>query len=42
MKNHLQFDFLADKEKNTLTIRREFMANRQMVWDCYTKSELLD
>ncbi|WP_126652039.1 SRPBCC family protein [Chryseobacterium aureum] len=42
MKNHLQFDFLADKEKNTLTIRREFMANRQLVWDCYTKSELLD
>ncbi|MCE4066037.1 SRPBCC domain-containing protein [Chryseobacterium gleum] len=42
MKHHLQFDFLADKEKNTLTIRREFMANRQMVWDCYTKSELLD
>jgi uncharacterized protein YndB with AHSA1/START domain len=41
--NHiLQFDFVADKEKNTLTIRREFMANRQLVWDCYTKQELLD
>lgn len=38
----LQFDFLADKEKNTLTIRREFAGNRQLVWDCYTKSELLD
>lgn len=38
----LQFDFLADKEKNTLTIRREFRANRQLVWDAYTKSELLD
>jgi len=42
MKHNLQFDFLADKEKNTLTIRREFKANRQLVWDCYTKSELLD
>lgn len=42
MKHLLQFDFLADKEKNTLTIRREFMANRQLVWDCYTKSDLLD
>ncbi|WP_347068115.1 SRPBCC domain-containing protein [Flavobacterium sp. WV_118_3] len=42
MKHNLQFDFLADKEKNTLTIRREFMANRQLVWDCYTKRELLD
>lgn len=38
----LQFDFIADKEKNTLTIRREFLAGRQLVWDCYTKSELLD
>lgn len=42
MKHNLQFDFLADKEKNTLTIRREFLAGRQLVWDCYTKSELLD
>ncbi|MCB0517538.1 MAG: SRPBCC domain-containing protein [Lewinellaceae bacterium] len=38
----LQFDFLVDKENNTLTIRREFAAGRQLVWDCYTKSELLD
>ena len=42
MKNNLQFDFIADKEKNTLTIRREFLAGRQLVWDCYTKRELLD
>lgn len=42
MKNTMQFDFLVDKEKNTLTIKREFAANRQLVWDCHTKSELLD
>lgn len=42
MKNHLQFDFLVDKEKNTITVRREFMAGRQLVWDAYTTSELLD
>jgi uncharacterized protein YndB with AHSA1/START domain len=42
MKNTLQFDFLVDKEKNTLTIKKEFAANRQLVWDCHTKSELLD
>lgn len=42
MKDNLQFDFLADKEKNTLTIRREFRACRQLVWDAYTKSELLE
>ncbi|MES2070069.1 MAG: SRPBCC domain-containing protein [Pseudomonadota bacterium] len=42
MKADLQFDFLVDKEKNTITIKREFAAKRQLVWDCYTKSELLD
>ncbi|AYL95812.1 SRPBCC family protein [Mucilaginibacter celer] len=42
MKHNLQFDFIADKQKNTLTIRREFLAGRQLVWDCYTQSELLD
>lgn len=42
MKPNLQFDFLVDKEKNTITIKREFAAERQLVWDCYTKSELLN
>ena len=42
MKNTLQFDFIADKENNTLTLKREFAANRQLVWDCHTKRELLD
>lgn len=42
MKHNLQFDFIADKEKNTLTVRREFLAGRQLVWDCYTQSELLN
>ena len=42
MKHNLQFDFNADKEKNALVIRREFLAGRQLVWDCYTKRELLD
>ena len=42
MKANLQFGFLVDKEKNTLTIKREFAANRQLVWDCYTKAELLN
>lgn len=42
MKVDVQFDFLVDKEKNTITIKRKFAARRQLVWDCYTKSELLD
>lgn len=42
MKSALQFDFLVDKEKNTITIKKEFAANRQLIWDCHTKSELLE
>jgi uncharacterized protein YndB with AHSA1/START domain len=42
MKTTLQFDFLVDKEKNTITIKKEVNADRQLVWDCHTKSELLD
>ena len=42
MNTKLPFDFLVDKENNTLTVRREFAANRQLVWDCYTQSELLE
>ncbi len=38
----LQFDFTVDRARNTLTLIREFDAGRQLVWDCYTKSELLD
>jgi uncharacterized protein YndB with AHSA1/START domain len=38
----LFFDFIVDKKNNTLTIKREFAANRQLVWDCYTKQEHLD
>lgn len=42
MKNNLQFDFLVDKEKNTITVKREFAAGRQLIWDCHTKRDLLD
>ncbi|WP_240755161.1 SRPBCC domain-containing protein [Pedobacter sp. SYP-B3415] len=40
--NGLQFDFIANKQNNILTLRREFAAGRQLVWDCFTKHELLD
>ena len=40
--NRLQFDFLVNKENNTLTITREFAAERQLVSDCHTKQEHLD
>jgi len=38
----LKYEFLADKENHTLTIKREFNADRQTVWDHHTKRELLD
>jgi uncharacterized protein YndB with AHSA1/START domain len=38
----LQFDFVVDKENSTLTVKREFAAPRQLVWDCHTQSALLD
>jgi uncharacterized protein YndB with AHSA1/START domain len=41
MKSNLLFDFIVNKENNTLTIRREFAAHRQLVWDCHTNSNLL-
>ena len=42
MKTNLQFDFTVDKENNRIHIKREFKGNRALVWDCYTKSEILD
>jgi len=42
MRPDLTFDFLVDKSNCTITITREFAAKRQLVWDCHTRSELLD
>ena len=42
MKNKAPFDFLIDKDINILTVKKEFAAAQQLVWDAYTKSELLD
>jgi len=42
MKSDMQFDFLVDREKSTITTIREFVARRPRVWACYTRAELLD
>jgi len=42
MNANLQFDFIVDKENSVLTVIREFAAEPQMVWDAYTKKELLE
>lgn len=42
MTPELQFDFLVDQDNHRITVKREFAAGRQLVWDCHTKRELLD
>ena len=42
MKNDLLFDFIVDKTTKTVFINREFAADLSLVWDAYTKQEILD
>ena len=42
MKNSLLFDFTVDKATCTVFIKREFDAGLSLVWDAFTKSEILD
>lgn len=42
MKRTLQFEFTVDKAANTVVITREFDAELSLVWEAFTKPELLD
>jgi uncharacterized protein YndB with AHSA1/START domain len=42
MKKELLFDFTLDKASKTVFITREFDAELSLVWDAYTKQEILD
>ena len=42
MKNDLLFDFTVDKSTKTVFITREFDAALSLVWDAFTKAEILD
>ena len=42
MKNNLLFDFTVDKTSNTVLVNREFDADLSLVWDAFTKQEILD
>jgi uncharacterized protein YndB with AHSA1/START domain len=42
MKTNLQFDFTVDKAIKTVFINREFDAELPLVWDAFTKAEILD
>ena len=42
MNDALLFDFAVDKAAKTVVITREFAADLPLVWDAFTKAELLD
>jgi uncharacterized protein YndB with AHSA1/START domain len=42
MNNNLLFDFTVDKATKTVFITREFDAGLSLVWDAFTKQEILD
>lgn len=42
MTNTMLFDFTVDKSKKTVSIKREFDAEQSLVWDAFTKAELID
>jgi len=42
MNSTLLFDFTVNKESKTIHVKREFDAELQLVWDAWTKAELLD
>jgi uncharacterized protein YndB with AHSA1/START domain len=42
MKNDLLFDFTVDKTAKTVFITREFAAELSLVWDAFTKKDILD
>ena len=42
MNNNMLFDFTVDKTTKTVLITREFAADLSLVWDAFTKQEILD
>lgn len=42
MKTDLPFEFIVDKTAKTATVTRAFDAELSLVWDAYTKPEILD
>lgn len=42
MNGNLLFDFIIDKENNTVNVTREFAANLELVWEAWTTPEILD
>jgi len=42
MNSKLLFDFSLNKKNKTVNVKREFVANLQLVWDAWTNPEILD
>jgi uncharacterized protein YndB with AHSA1/START domain len=42
MSSNLLFDFIVDKTTNTVFVNREFATGLSLVWDAFTKQEILD
>ena len=42
MNSNLVFDFTVDKTTNTVFVNKEFAAGLPLVWDAFTKQEILD
>lgn len=40
--NHINFEFKVDKSTKTVLVTREFNAELSLVWDAFTKKEILD
>lgn len=42
MNSNLKFDFVVNKDKNTVNVTREFNADLELVWEAWTNPEILD
>lgn len=42
MNPNLKFDFIVNKENNTVNVKREFAAKLDLVWEAWTNPEILD
>lgn len=42
MKNNLLFDFIVDKTNNRILVKKAFEAEHYLVWDAFTKKDILD
>jgi PhnB protein len=42
MSSSLTFEFIINKENNTVTVKREFLATLELVWKAWTTPEIID